>query len=78
MTWKLLLISLLAMVAFSTISGIIGFFIDLIRFGKKQMEESVAPSIEAYAERLGEIEKEVKEDGTSDGSYHSALSDIRL
>lgn len=78
MTWNLLLIFLLAMVALSTVSGIFGFFIDLIRFGKKQMEESVTPSTEVYAERLEEIEKEVVEDGTSDGSYHSALSDIRL
>lgn len=78
MTWKLLLIALLALIAISTISGVIGFFIDLIRFGTKQIEESVTPSTEAYAERLEEIEKEVKVDGTSDGSYHSTLSDIRL
>lgn len=78
MTLKLLLIALLAMIAISTISGVISFFIDLIRFGKKQMEESVTPSTEAYAERLEEIEKEEEEDGTSDGSNYSALSDIRL
>lgn len=78
MMWKLLLIALLAMVAISTISGVIGFFVDLIRYGKKQFEECVTPSTEFYAERLEEIEKEVIKDGTSNGSYHSALSDIRL
>lgn len=78
MMWKLLLIALLAMVAISTISGVIGFFIDLIRYGKKQMEESVTPSTEAYAERLEAMGKEADEYGTSNSPDHSALSDIRL
>lgn len=76
--WKLLLLALLIMFAISTISGVIGFFVDIIRFGKKQMEECVTPSAEAYAERLDGIEKEVEENGTSDGSDYSTLSDIRL
>lgn len=75
---KLIGCVLIASIAISTITGIIGFFVDLVRFGKKQYEEDITPSTEAYAERLEEIEKEVKEDGTSDGSYHSTLSDIRL
>lgn len=75
---KLIGCVLIASIAISTITGIIGFFVDLVRFGKKQFEEDITPSTEAYAERLEEIEKEVKEDGTSDGSNYSALSDIRL
>lgn len=69
---------LIASIAISTITGIIGFFVDLVRFGKKQYEEDIIPSTKAYAERLEVMEKEVEEDGTSDGSNYSALSDIRL
>ena len=75
---KLIGCVLIASIAISTIFGIIGFFVDLVRFGKKQYEEDIIPSTKAYAERLEEIEKEVKEDGTSDGSNYSTLSDIRL
>lgn len=75
---KLIGCVLIASIAISTITGIIGFFVDLVRFGKKQYEEDIIPSMKAYAERLEVMEKEVEENGTSDGSYHSTLSDIRL
>lgn len=75
---KLIGCVLIASIAISTITGIIGFFVDLVRFGKKQYEEDIIPSTEAYAERLEVMEKEVEENGTSDGSNYSALSDIRL
>lgn len=75
---KLIGCVLIASIAISTITGIIGFFVDLVRFGKKQYEEDITPSTEAYAELLEEIEKEEEKDGTSDGSNYSALSDIRL
>lgn len=75
---KLIGCVLIASIAISTITGIIGFFVDLVRFGKKQYEEDIIPSTKAYAERLEVMEKEVDENGTSDGSNYSALSDIRL
>lgn len=75
---KLIGCVLIASIAISTITGVIGFFVDLVRFGKKQYEEDITPSTEAYAERLEVMEKEVKENGTSDRSNYSTLSDIRL
>lgn len=75
---KLIGCVLIASIAISTITGIVGFFIDLVRFGKKQYEEDIIPSTKAYAERLEVMEKEVEENGTSDGSNYSTLSDIRL
>lgn len=75
---KLIGCVLIASIVISTITGIIGFFVDLVRFGKKQYEEDIIPSTKAYAERLEVMEKEVEENGTSDGSNYSALSDIRL
>lgn len=76
--WKLIALVLIASVVLSTISGVIGFFVDLIRFGKKQYEEEIIPSAEAYAERLESIEKEVSKSGNIDGSHHPTVSDIRL
>ena len=75
---KLIGCVLIASIAISTISGIIGFFIDLIRFGKKQFEECVTPSTEAYEERLEAMGKEVEEHGTSDSPDYPALSDVRV
>lgn len=75
---KLIGCVLIASIAISTITGIIGFFVDLVRFGKKQFEEDIIPSTKAYAERLEVMEKEVEENGTSDCSNYSTLSDIRL
>lgn len=75
---KLICCVLIASIAISTITGIIGFFVDLVRFGKKQYEEDIIPSTKAYTERLEVMEKEVKENGTSDRSNYSTLSDIRL
>lgn len=62
----------------STCSGVAAFFIDIIRFGRKQFEESICSSNEAYAARFESIEKEVNENGSFDGPDHSIVSDIRL
>lgn len=62
----------------STCSGVAAFFIDIIRFGRKQFEEPICSSNDAYAARLDSIEKEVNENGNFDGSDHSIVSDIRL
>ena len=62
----------------STCSGVVAFFIDIFRFGKKQFEEPICSSNEAYASRLESIEKEVNENGSFDRSNHSIVSDIRL
>ena len=75
---KLIGCVLIASIAISTITGIFGFFVDLVRFGKKQYEEDITPSSEGYAERLEAMGKEVDEYGTSNSPDHSALSDIRL
>lgn len=62
----------------STCSGVAAFFIDIIRFGRKQFEEPICSSNEAYASRLESIEKEVNENGSFDRPDHSIVSDIRL
>lgn len=62
----------------STCSGVVAFFIDIIRFGKKQFEEPICSSNEAYAARLESIEKEVNDNGSFDGSDYPIVSDIRL
>lgn len=62
----------------STCSGVAAFFIDIFRFGRKQFEEPICSSNEAYASRLESIEKEVNENGSFDRPDHSIVSDIRL
>lgn len=62
----------------STCSGVVAFFIDIFRFGRKQYEEPICSSNEAYAARLESIEKEVNENGNFDGPDHSIVPDIRL
>ena len=62
----------------SSFSGVVAFFIDIFRFGRKQSEEPICSSNEAYATRLESIEKEVNENGSFDSPDHSIISDIRL
>lgn len=62
----------------STCSGVVAFFIDIFRFGRKQFEEPICSSNEAYASRLESIEKEVNEIGSFDGSDRPIVPDIRL
>lgn len=62
----------------STCSGVAAFFIDIFRFGRKQFEEPICSSNEAYAARLESTEKEVNENGNFDRPDHSIVSDIRL
>lgn len=62
----------------STCSGVAAFFIDIFRFGRKQYEEPICSSNESYAARLESMEKEVTDNGSSDGSDHSIVPDIRL
>ena len=62
----------------STCSGVAAFFIDIFRFGRKQFEEPICSSNEAYAARLESMEKEVKENGSFDRPDHSIVPDIRL
>ena len=62
----------------STCSGVVAFFIDIFRFGRKQFEEPICSSNDVYASRLESIEKEVNENGSFDSSDHSIISEIRL
>ena len=62
----------------STFSGVFAFFIDLFRFGKKQFEEPICSSNEAYIARLESIEKEVNENGSFDRPDYPTVPDIRL
>lgn len=62
----------------STFSGVVAFFIDIFRFGRKQFEEPICSSNEAYASRLESIEKEVNENGSFDRPDYSIVPDIRL
>ena len=62
----------------STFSGVVAFFIDIFRFGKKQFEEPICSSNEAYAARLESIEKEVNENGSFGRPDYPTVPDIRL
>lgn len=55
----------------SAISGVIMFFVDIIRFGTPHKRFKTVSSIEKYNENLAKIESEIK-DTASDQSVDSA------
>lgn len=52
---------LLISFAFSAVSGIIMFFVDMIRFGTLHKRFEIVSSIEKYNQQITEIEKEIEQ-----------------
>ncbi len=52
---------LLLCFVFSAISGIVMFFVDMIRFGTPHKRFEIVSSIEKYNQKMTEIEKEIEQ-----------------